>query len=313
MEYILKKFSALIITLFIITFLAFLAFQVIPGDPTSSILGTEATPEKIAALRSRLGLDLPFFTRYFNWLKEFVTGSMGVSYNYQMTVKEMLAGKIPITAVLTAMSFFMIIIVSIPLGMWQAKHAGKLRDRSATAVSQVAMSIPPFFLGIIITLVCGIILKLFTPGNYVSYTENLPGFLLYLIFPAVAIAIPRAAMTAKMLRSSIMGEVDKDYVRTAYSRGNSSMSVMYGHILRNAVIPVITFLAMTVSDIVANSIIIEQVFSIPGIGRLLLTSIANRDYPVVQAIIVIMAFIVVFVNFLVDVIYQFVDPRIKLE
>jgi peptide/nickel transport system permease protein len=211
------------------------------------------------------------------------------------------------------MSFALIVLTAIPLGIWQAKHAGKLRDHTATVLSQVLMSIPPFFLGIIITLVCGILLKLFTPGDYVSYKDSVGGFIRYLIFPAIAIAIPKSAMTAKMLRSSIMGQVDEDYVRTAYSRGNSSMSVMWRHVLRNAMIPVITFLAMTIADIVAGSIVVEQVFSIPGIGRLLLTSIANRDYPVVQAIIVIMAFIVVTVNFLVDIIYQFVDPRIRLK
>lgn len=170
-----------------------------------------------------------------------------------------------------------------------------------------------FFSGILITLLFGLILHLFTPGGYVSYTKSIPGFLGYLFFPALAIALPKAAMAVKLLRSSIVQEMRQDYARTAYSRGNSTRNVMYRHLLKNAMIPVVTFLGMALADMIAGSIIIEQVFNIPGLGRILLTSISNRDYPVVEAIIVLLAFLVIFINFLVDFIYKKIDPRIRVQ
>ena len=154
---------------------------------------------------------------------------------------------------------------------------------------------------------------IFTPGGFVSYKTDVAGFLGYLIFPSVAIAIPKISMTVKLLKESILEEYKKEYVRTAYSRGNSTTQVLYKHVLKNALIPVITFLGMTLADIVAGSIVIEQVFGIPGIGRILLTSISNRDFPVVQAIIIILAVIILVINFIVDIIYHKVDPRIDTE
>ena len=313
MKYVVKKFGTLIITLFAVSLLAFLAFQIIPGDAATHILGTEATPERLAALRHEMGLDRPVLVQYFDWLGQFLFGDMGQSYSYSISVKEMLMPKLPITITLTVMSFLMIVLVSIPLGVWQGRHAGEGKDVAAGMVGQVVMSCPPFFLGMIFTILFGLVFKLFTQGQFVNYTDSVPGFLGYLFFPALAIALPKIAMTAKLLRSSVMQELQQDYVRTARSRGRKFDSVLRVHVLRNAMIPVVTFLAMAIADIAAGSIIIEQVFSIPGIGRLLLVSILNRDFPVVQAIVVMMAFLVVFVNFVVDVLYQFIDPRIRVS
>ena len=221
--------------------------------------------------------------------------------------------KIPITLTLTLMAFLIMLVISIPLGLYTARHEGGAADRIIMAVNQVIMAVPPFFSGILITLLFGLILRLFTPGGYVSYTQSVPGFVGYLFFPALAIALPKAAMTVKLLRSCLNAEKRLDYARTAYSRGNSTKEVMYRHLLKNAMIPVITFLGMTLSDMVAGSIVIEQVFNIPGLGRILLTSISNRDYPVVEAIIVLLAFLVIFINFVVDCIYRKVDPRVRVE
>lgn len=313
MKYLLKKTGTLIITLFVVSLLAFLAFQLIPGDAATHMLGTEATPERLEALRHELGLDRPILVQYFDWLKDFFFGDMGTSYSYSISVKELIGPKLPITITMTVMSFLMILIISIPLGIWQGKHAGQLPDVAAGVVGQIIMAFPPFFLGIIFTLVFGIIFKFFTQGIFVNYTESVSEFLKYLFFPSLAIALPKTAMAAKLLRSSVVQELQQDYVRTARSRGRKFTSVMYTHVLRNALIPVVTFFAMTIPEIVAGSIIIEQVFTIPGIGRLLLTSIGNRDVPVALAIVVMMAFIVVIVNFLVDILYQFIDPRIKVS
>ena len=313
MKYLLKKIGTLIITLFAVSLLAFLAFQIIPGDAATHILGTEATPERLAALRHEMGLDRPMMVQYFDWLGQFLFGDMGQSYSYSISVREMLAPKLPITLTLTGMAFLMILLISVPVGVWQGKHAGELPEVAVGVLGQIIMAFPPFFLGMIFTLVFGLILHLFTQGQFVNYTESVPGFLQYLFFPALAIALPKIAMTVKLLRSSVILELRKDYVRTARSRGRKFASVLRTHVLRNALIPVVTFLAMTIAVIAAGSIIIEQVFSIPGIGRLLLASILNRDFPVVQAIVVMMAFLVVFINFLVDVLYQFIDPRIRVS
>ena len=164
-----------------------------------------------------------------------------------------------------------------------------------------------------LTFVFGILLKWFVPGGYVSYDTNFGGFLGYMIFPAIAIALPKIAMTVKLFRSSLLQEKKKEYVRTAYSKGNNTRGVLYGHILKNALIPVITFLGMVLTDMIAGSIIIEQVFNIPGLGRILLTSISNRDYPVVEAIVLCIAVLVIVVNFLVDVLYHVIDPRMRTE
>lgn len=312
MKYAVKKLGMMLLTMLIVSFLAFLAFQVIPGDPTNTILGTDATPEQVAALRAQLGLDRPFFVRYFDWLFSFVRGDFGTSYSYSMPVADMLSGKLGVTLLLAVLSFLLTVVVSIPVGILSADRGGWL-DKGLTVLGQITMAIPPFFIGILLTYLFGLILHWFTPGEFVSPSADFWGSIGYLIFPAVAIALPRIAMTVKMLRSGILGELNKDYVRTAHSRGNDRGAILYRHVLRNAVVPTVAFLAMTIADIVAGSVVIEQVFAIPGMGRLLFSSISNRDYPVVQAVIVLMAFWVVLINFLADMINQRLDPRLRLQ
>lgn len=313
MLYTAKKFLTLIITLFIVSFLAFLAFQVIPGDPTTSLLGTEATAEAKEALRAELGLDKPVLVRYWNWLTDFLQGDLGESYSYHMPVSGMLADKLPITFLLTILSFVFTIVLSIPLGVLAGSIRSRVLDGFFAALNQVVMSVPAFFIGILACFLFGTVFRIFIPGDFVSYEQSWSACLIYLIFPAFSIAIPRIAMTVKMLRGSILGELEKDYVRTARSRGDSRPAILTRHVLKNAMIPVIAFLAVSAAEIMTGTIIIEQVFTIPGIGRLLLASISNRDFPVVQAIVVILAAWIVVVNFAADLLYQLVDPRIQLR
>jgi ABC-type dipeptide/oligopeptide/nickel transport system permease component len=312
MKYAAKKLGLMLLTMLIVSFLAFLAFQIIPGDPTNTLLGSEATPERVAALRSELGLDRPFFVRYFDWIVNFVQGDFGKSYSYSMPVADMLRGKLAVTLLLAAISFLMTVLVSIPVGILCADRGGWL-DRIVTVLGQATMAVPPFFIGILLTYLFGITLHWFVPGEFSAPSVDFWGSVGYLVFPAAAIALPRIAMTVKMLRSGIMGELNKDYVRTSHSRGNTRRATLYRHVLRNAVVPTVAFLAMTIADIVAGSVVVEQVFAIPGLGRLLLSSISNRDYPVVQAIIVLIAFWVVLVNFVADLINQRLDPRLRLQ
>ena len=313
MTYVLKKTGVLIVSLILISLLAFLAFQIIPGDPTTKLLGTDWTPERAEALREQLGLNGNIFARYFQWLKGLLSGDPGISYSYFMPVKEVMQGKIQVTAALSLLSWFLVMLFSIPLGILLARFQASHLERAGIVFNQVFMAVPPFFLGMLFTYLFGLLLKWFTPGAYVPFTDSFWGATGYMVFPALAVAIPKAAKTAKLLRSSILNEMNKAYVRTAYSRGNSRWAVLRDHVLRNAMLPVITYLAMSLADTVAGSIIVEQVFALPGLGRLLLSSIGNRDFPVAQCIVVIIAFVVVFMNYLADIVTQYVDPRVRLN
>ena len=313
MRYAIRKLATMILTILMVSLLVFLAFSVIPGDAATQMLGINATPQKLDALRSELGLDRPVFVRYFTWLYEFFFGNMGISFTYHVPVRQMLADKLPIMLTLTGLSFFLILLISIPLGILTAKYYDRFFARIFDVINQLCMAVPPFFIGILITFFFGLLLRLFTPGGFVSYQSDPARYLAYMLVASLSIALPKAAMNMRLLKSSVLEEAKLDYVRTAYSRGNTTNQVLYRHVLRNALIPVVTFLGMTLADIVAGSIVIEQVFSIPGYGRLLIASINNRDYPVAQAIIVIIAVFVVVINFAVDTLYPLIDPRVKKD
>lgn len=308
---ILKRLILLIATVLLVTILAFAAFSIIPGDPTDSVLGLNATEEQIAALRAELGLDLPVHIRYCRWLSAFVTGDFGVSYNFDMPVAELIAPKAGVTLTLAAMAFLLIVVISLPLGVLSAQHEGGWMDRVLTVLNQITMSIPNFVIGIVLMLIFGYILSWFAPGGFTYPAEGIGRLLWFMLFPALAVALPKSAMTVKMLRGSVLSENGSDYIRTARSKGNTGTSILWRHVLRNAMIPVITFLATSIAEIVAGSIVVEQVFAIPGMGSLLVSSIGNKDYPVVQAIIVIIAIVVVLCNFMADMLYRVMDPRIK--
>ena len=310
---LIKKAVSLLLTLLLVSFTVFMAFQIIPGDSVIASLGTEATPQQIAAMREELGLNKPLLSRYGEWFAGFITGNLGTSYSYHLPVSEIISDKLPVTLILSGLAFVLMLIISFPLGVILGQHAGSIPDAITTFLNQIIMSVPPFFIGILFSSIFGLSMRLFIPGKFVPLSENPAAFWRYLFFPALAIALPKSAMTIKLLRSTILNETYKDYVRTAYSRGNRQQRAMRVHVLRNALIPVITFLMMTFSSIVAGSIIIEQIFVIPGIGRLLLVSISGRDFPVVQTVVMIIAFIVIIMNYLADLLCQVIDPRTRMN
>lgn len=312
MKYLAKKLFTLIITLFIVSLLAFLAFQIIPGNAAVLRLGTSGTPEQVEQLKQEMGLDRPIIIQYGDWLGSFLSGDMGISYTYNMPVEDMIAEKLPSTATLVLLGCLLMIGLSIPIGIFTARHAGGVVDRIMTVLNQILMSIPPVFVGILFSFVFGITLRVFVPGNFVSYEESLTKFLLFMFFPALSIALSRVAMTVKLLRASLLDEMDKNYIRTAFSRGHSRDTALRKHALRNSLVPVIVFMAVSAAEMVAAGIIIEQVFAIPGIGRLLIASIGTYDFPVVQAIVLILAAWVVVVNFIADILSQYIDPRVRL-
>ena len=299
MRYTAKKIATMLLTMVIVSFLTFVAFSLLSGDAATRLLGTEATPERLEALRIELGLNDPLLVRYGRWLWDALHGDLGTSYRYGQSVSSLIAQRLGLA---------LIVAVSIPLGVLSAKYAGGWLDRALTVINQVVMAVPPFFTGILFTYLFGLVLHLFIAGAFPA--GGVGHYIGYLFFPALAVALPRIAMTVKLLRTSILDEAQRDYVRTSMSRGRSRSGILYRHVLKNTLVPVLTFLAMTVADLLAGSVVIEQVFAVPGLGRLLLTSIEGRDEPVARAIVVLLAFAVILCNLLADLLARRIDPRL---
>ena len=311
MRYTAKKIVTLLLTMVLVSLFVFIAFSLLSGDAAARLLGTEATPERVAALRAELGLDRPMAVRYADWLAGMLRGEMGTSYIYRLPVSQMIAERVRATLTLSAMAFSLIVLISIPVGVVTAKYAGGWLDRVVTVLGQLLMSVPPFFTGILFTYLFGLVLRCFVPGAFPAWEDGAAEYLGYLFFAALAIALPRIAMTVRLLRGCILEEAQKDYVRTSMSRGRSRGDILYRHVLKNTLVPLVTFLAMTAAEIAAGSVIIEQVFSIPGIGRLLISAISNRDAPIVQAVVTIVAFWVVLCNVAGDLLGRRIDPRLR--
>lgn len=314
MRYYLRKLISYILTLLSVAVVCFLLFRLIPGDAAVARLGTDATPEQLAELRAAYGYDRPLPVRFFSWLGGALTGDFGISFRYSpMTVTELIGQRLPVTLLLAGFSLVLIIVLSIPLGLVCSRHPGGRLDRISDGLSQLVMAIPSFVQGILVTLLFGIILNAFTPGGYVSISEDPAGCLAFLFFPALSVALPKIAMTVRFMKTSVKRELGREYVRTARAKGCDEARVLWLHVFRNSVMPVITFIGLIVAEIMAGSIMIEQVFNLPGLGRLLVSSIANRDFNVVQAIVMYIAVTVITVNALTDVLYRVNDPRTRHE
>ena len=298
-----KLFLRLILTLFIVTFLTFAAFELVSGNPARTILGTEATQEQVEQLRNEMGLDRPFMERYFDWIANCLRGDFGTSYSYRQPVGDLISSKAYVSLTLSLMSFVIIVLVSIPLGMVSYRWTGKFVTTLRTTVNQICMAVPPFFSAILFSWFFGIVLKLFIPGDT-------PTFLHY-FFAALCIAIPRIAMTVRLFRSTVVSEMNKAYVRTAISRGNDRKRVMLHHTLKNSMAGVVSFLGQTLAELVGATIVVEQVMGLPGLGRFLVTSVLHRDYPVIQAIALILALWVVLAGALADMVNMAIDPRLR--
>ncbi len=312
MRYLVKKILILIVTMFLISVLTFCAFHVIPGDPAQLILGTTASPEKLDALRTQLGTNLPLGEQYRNWITGFIRGDFGTSIRYSMPVKSLIEGHVTVTLILGLMVILLTLLVSIPLGIFTAKKRGTWVEQILGFFNVIGLSVPGFFLSILLMWVFGLVLHLFTPGAYVSYTDSISGFLQYMIFPAIEISIPEIATLTRYVQTAVLEEMDKDYVRTARGKGAGMDRILYRHILRNAIVAVIPLIGMIVGSIFSGSIIVEQVFAVPGIGRLLISSVTGRDFPLTQTLVMYIALIIVLTNFAVDLLIQVIDPRIRL-
>ncbi len=309
----LKKLSGMFLTVLLITLLTFFGFELVKSDAALVTLGVEASPEQVNELREKLGLNEPIVTRYLKYVGRIAKGNFGESFIYKAQVSNIVTEKLIITSTMAVIAMFIVIIFSLIISVVSTLVKDNVIEKILIVINQIVMSVPAFFSGMIITLVCGFIFKIFIPGKFISYKENFTEFVKYMIFPSIAIAMPKCAMTIRLLTSNIRAEYNSSYVKTAVSRGNSRIRVLLSHVLKNSVLPIITFLGMSITDILAAGIVVEQVFDIPGISRLLVGGISNRDYPLVQGIILVIAIIIVSVNILVDFAYSLLDPRLKVK
>ena len=313
MGFIGRRLAISVLTLFLVSVLGFSAFRLIPGDAAIIALGIEATEEQLQALRAEMGLDRSFPRQYVSWLANFLTGNLGNSARFMgVSISGLITDRLPVTLALAGLSFLFIILIAVPVSLLSVKKENSPVDRIVTTLTALNISVPGFFLGILFIWIFGLILRLFVPGAFVSFNENPAAFFAYLVFPALAIALPNSALVIKFLRASIFRELQSDYARTAMSKGASRSHVLRRHVLKNASLPAITLLGMITGEILSGSIVIEQVFGIPGIGMLLLSSITARDYPLIQTLIIYIAFAVILANTLADIVLQIVDPRIRL-
>lgn len=312
MRYFVRKVCVLILTLFAISIVTFALFHIVPGDPAAMILGTSASQEQLDDLREELGLNRPLTEQYVDWISGAMHGDFGNSIMYRKPVAKLLKGKLSLTLILGAMALALVILIGIPLGVFTAGRKHALSEQALNFINILGISVPGFFLSILIIWIFGLLLHWFTPGRFVTFSRDPAKFFRFMIFPAIAIAIPQTCILSKYIRTAVIEEIRADYVRTARSKGSTKNRIMYVHVLKNAIISVVPLIGMIVSGIFSGSIVIEQVFGIPGIGRLLIASVTSRDYPMVQTLVMYIAILILIVNFVVDILIQILDPRIRI-
>lgn len=311
--YLLRRVGVLVVTFFFISVIIFLVMRVIPGDPAQIIVGTEANPEILARVRERLGLNRPISAQYLDWLRGIFTGDLGWSFHYDLPVASLIASRLQVTGPLAALALLFTIIIAIPLGIYAATHHNRFGDYGIMFLSQLGISIPEFWLGILLILLLAVYARWFPAGGFTSWAEDPLAALRSLLLPALALGVVRAAVITRMTRSSLLEVLGEDYVRTARGKGLAEQIVIYKHALRNSLIPVVTVLGLQFGGLIAGAIIIESVFYLPGMGRLAVQAIFQRDLPVVQGVVLFIAAIVTLVNLFVDLLYGLLDPRIRYE
>ena len=311
--YLINKTVSLAAVLVLVSLIVFAVLFVLPGDPAQIILGINASPDTLAALRSRLGLDQPFLVQYGTWIGSLLRGTGGRSITYDIPVAELIASRLLVTGPMALMAMMVAAILALPLGIYAARHQNRPGDAAVMAGTQLGLAIPEFWLGILLMLLCSVHWGLFSAGGFPGWDADFFGSLKALLLPALALGLIRAAILARLTRSAMLEVLREDYVRTARAKGLRERTVVYGHALKNALIPVLTIFGLQMGQLLAGAIIIENVFTLPGLGRLVFQAIGQRDLPVVREVVLFMAAAVVIVNFLVDLSYALVDPRIRLK
>ena len=313
MAYYARKTAGFLVTLLLVSLVTFAVFQILPGDPATAILGVDADPVQVEQLRKEIGADQPLPQRFLSWAGGVLRGDLGTSYQYRQPVAKLISGGLSVTVSLAVFSLILTALIGIPTGLWLARHGKKLYAAPVTFLSQLGLSVPAFCMSIVLIEIFSVQLRWLPSLGFTPWTQSPVKCLQSLLLPAIAISFGSSAVLIRYVRASLSRQEGEEYVRTAKSKGAAPGRVMWGHVLRNSLIPVLTIFGMIVTDVLGGSIIIENVFSLPGIGRLISTSIATRDLPLIQGLVLYLAGIVVVCNFAVDLLYSVIDPRIRLK
>jgi len=310
-RFYIKKISGLLITVFLVTLITFFTFNILPGNPALAILGPDADTAQIQALEAEFHLDQPLYSRYFSWLAGLFHGDLGYSYRYGQKVSTITTKAFGVTLSLGLFSLILTVLIGLPLGVLMGQYSKKKSIKALELFDQIWLSTPGFCTAILLIMIFTVLLKLLPSMGYVSFFQNPLRSIQILFLPALSLSFGSSAILARYLKTDFTLQKSLDYVRTARSKGLSTRRIVFGHILRNSLICVVTTLGLIVTDILGGSIIIENVFSLPGIGRLIATSITSRDFPLMQGLVLYLAVITVIVNFIVDVLYHIIDPRTR--
>jgi peptide/nickel transport system permease protein len=315
LAFLLQRLASFAATLAVASLVVFAVLELLPGRPAEVMLGDTATPESIAALEARLGLDRPAPVRYLSWVGGLLRGESATSYAYDTPTFELITERLQVSLPLALLAMVLTVVVALAAGVYAASHHRRAGDTGVMLLSQLGLSIPNFWLAILLILLFAVQLQWVGAGGFPGWTEDdgggLGAGLAALLLPALSLAAVQAAILARVTRSSVLEALREDYVRTARAKGLSRSQVLWGHVLRNAMIPVLTIMGLQFANLITGAIIVENVFVLPGIGRLVFQAIANRDLVLVRDVVMLLAAVVVLVNFVVDVLYAVVDPRLR--
>ena len=300
-----------LITLLLASVVVFAVLEIVPGDPARLMLGINATDDAVAALREQLGLNLSLPVRYWNWISAFATGDFGRSFTYSSPVIELVGERLAVSLPLALLALALSTAIALPVGIFAAARRGRVADTAVMAGTQLGVAIPNFWFALLLVYVFAVTLRLVPAGGFPGWQAGLWTGLKALLMPAVALALPQAAILARVTRSAMVETLGEDYIRTARAKGLPERTVLWGHALRNALIPVLTILGLQFAFLLAGTIIIENVFYLPGLGRLVFQAITQRDLIVVESVVMLLVAAVILVNLLVDLSYALVDPRLR--
>ena len=314
--FLLKRLATLVGTLIGASIIVFMVLEILPGNAAQILMGPDASPEAVAALATQLGLDQPAWTRYWTWVQGLLTGDLGDSYTYGTPVIELILERLTLTVPLAMMAMVITTVLALVVGVTAAARHNKMGDVGLMGLTQVGIAIPNFWFAILLILLFSVKLQWFSAGGFPGWSEADGGGILpalqALLLPAVALAVVQAAILARITRSAVLDVLREDFVRTARAKGLSRRAALWGHVLRNAMIPVVTVMGLQFANLLAGTIVVENVFYLPGLGRLIFQAIANRDLVVVRNCVMLLAAMVVLVNFVVDLLYAAIDPRVKV-
>ena len=306
-----RRLAGLVITLLVVSLVIFAVMDLLPGDPASIMLGTSASPETLTALRHELGLDQPLLFRYGQWLAGVFSGNLGQSYTYGVPVAGLIIERLAVTLPLALIAIMLSVLIALPLGVLAAARRGGIVDAIATVFSQVSIAVPAFWVALLLIILFSTTLGLMPAGGFSGWDAGLLPALQALVMPAVALALPQAGVLTRVTRSAVLDTMHEDFARTAVAKGLARSTVLWRHIVPNALVPILTILGLQFTFLVAGAVLVENVFNLPGLGRLAFQALSQRDIVVMQDVVLFFASLVIVMNFIVDLSYLVIDPRMR--